>query len=270
MRLGLLAGVWVLALAGAAAAGPLVSHRAGYEISLANPEAGGQASGPVAASGLIAYEFRGSACEGYASNFRQLTQLRRSEGASAESDIRALSYEDGEAKSLKFEITTRNDGADQPTISGAAARGVDGRVAVDLMKPAKDKAALGEDILFPTQHIARILAQAQTGGRVLEARVFDGSDTGKKVYATLSIIGARKLGLSADSAVAGTLAQVARWPVIISYFDASKADGAPEYTMSFDLYENGVSGSLKLDYGTFALTAKLKTLDFLPSSACTR
>ena len=58
------------------------------------------------------------------------------------------------------------------------------------------------------------------------------------------------------------------WFSVAAILGESK-DSAPDYTMSFDLYENGVSGSLKLDYGTFALTAKLKKLDWLPDSSCT-
>ncbi len=34
--------------------------------------------------------------------------------------------------------------------------------------------------------------------------------------------------------------------------------------LSFDLYENGVSGTLKLDYGTFVLNAKLSKIEWLP------
>ena len=48
----------------------------------------------------------------------------------------------------------------------------------------------------------------RTGGRVLEARVFDGSDTGKKVYSTLTIIGPQRKGANGDSAVAAKLADV--------------------------------------------------------------
>ena len=44
----------------------------------------------------------------------------------------------------------------------------------------------------------------------------------------------------------------------------------PDYVLAFDLYENGVSGSLKLDYGSFALAAKLKKLDWLPESGCAK
>ncbi len=35
----------------------------------------------------------------------------------------------------------------------------------------------------------------------------------------------------------------------------------PIYTLSFDLYENGVSGRIKLDYGDFALAGVMTTLD---------
>jgi hypothetical protein len=256
--------------AGSAGALPLASHRAGYEISLGSvdSERPMNADAPISAAGLIAYEFRGSACEGYASNFRQLTELQRSEGGAVSSDINAVSFEDGEAKSLHFEISTQTGGAAQPPISGSAAREENGTIDVDLVKPGKEKVDIGRDILFPTQHIERIIQTAKQGGRVLEARVFDGSDTGKKVYSTLTIIGQQRKGESPDSAVAAKLAEMPRWPVTISYFNEANKDSAPDYTMTFDLYENGVSGSLKLDYGAFALTAKLKKLDWLPDTNC--
>jgi hypothetical protein len=275
MRIGLLVGV-ALVLSGPSAfaesATPLAGHRAGYEIALGgvNSDQPLDANAPIAASGLIAYEFRGSACEGYASNFRQLTELQRAEGGEVASEINAVSFEDGEAKSLRFEISTESAGASQPAVSGSAAREDDGAIDVNLIKPGKEKVGIGRDVLFPTQHVERIISTAKQGGRVLEARVFDGSDTGKKVYSTLTIIGLEKKGPSDDSKVAAKLADVRRWPVTVSYFNEANKDSSPDYTMSFDLYENGVSGSLKLDYGTFALTAKLKKLDWLPDSPCSR
>jgi len=63
---------------------------------------------------------------------------------------------------------------------------------------------------------------------------------------------------------------VRRWPVTISYFDTAKKDGAPDYILSFDLYENGVLGSLKLDYGQFVLVAQLSKFELLQSEPCTQ
>ena len=86
------------------AAVPFVSHRAAYMISLAKAD-GTQA--PVAASGMIAYEFRGSACEGYASDFRQVTELQRNEGDPMASDTRPT-FSAAAASSTSPAIPTRS------------------------------------------------------------------------------------------------------------------------------------------------------------------
>lgn len=269
MRLKFALAVFALAasMGGARADGvmPLAAHRAVYQISLAKG-VGSQA--PISASGLIAYEFRGSSCDGYAANFRQVTELQRSEGAPISSDTRAVTFEDGQAKTLRFRIdTTMSDNAQEP-IDGSATRSNAGEVSVDLAQPKQETLALGKDILFPTQHIARIIETAKSGAGVLEARVFDGSDTGKKIFDTLTVVGKEETAPDADGEKAAPLKGVRRWPVTISYFDAAKKDAAPEYILSFDLYENGVSGSLKLDYGTFSLSAQLTKFELLPSAPC--
>jgi hypothetical protein len=48
-----------------------------------------------------------------------------------------------------------------------------------------------------------------------------------------------------------------RWPVTVSYFDrdAKNKEGEqmPVYSMSFELFENGVSRALVLDYNDFVI-----------------
>jgi hypothetical protein len=106
-------------------------------------------------------------------------------------------------------------------------------------------------------------------------KVYDGSNKGDKVYDTLGLIG-RKIEAGAatasleDVAQGEKLASVPRWPITISYFEEGKADRMPVYTISFELYENGVSRALKLDYGDFALKGDLKSLDVQAPSPCQR
>ena len=256
--------------AAADAALPLAAHRAAYEITLGPTDDTGPSKGqsPVSATGLLAYEFRGSACEGYASNFRQLTRIERQEGEPIASDVQSITYEDGAGKALRFEIEGHNSSGEDPPISGSAARIDDGEAKVTLLKPSKATIDLGADVLFPTQHIEHVIAAAKSGASTVHARVYDGSDTGTKVYVTLAVIGKEATKPGDDAAVSDKLAAIRRWPVSISYFDESKSDQPPDYVLSFDLYENGVSGSLKLDYGTFVLNAKLSKIEWLPVSAC--
>jgi hypothetical protein len=141
---------------------------------------------------------------------------------------------------------------------------------VELSKPDTKSLDFGHDVLFPTQHIERLIEAAKRGGGAIQARVYDGSDTGAKIFATLSVIGKEETKPGEDAQMAAELSAIRRWPVVISYFDEAATDSAPEYTLSFDLYENGVSGTLKLDYGAFALRARLSKLELLPTSACAK
>ena len=259
------------AFAGPSAIVPLVSHRAAYELSLVEPAspAASSAQTPVAASGLIAYEFHGSACEGYTSSFRQMTQMERNEGEPVSMDVRATSFEAADGKSMRFQVDSKGL-QETPPIAGTATRSADDDMRVVLTKPAPKALDFGHDVLFPTQHIEKLIEAAKHGGGAIQARVYDGSDTGAKIYATMAVVGKQATKPSADAEAAADLKGVRRWPVVVSYFDESSKDSSPEYTLSFDLYENGVSGSLKLDYGSFALRARLRKLEILPTSACAK
>jgi hypothetical protein len=263
----------LLAASTAAFAGPplaLASHRAAYEVSLTDPAPGaGAAQAPVAASGLIAYEFRGSACEGYASNFRQMTRIERSEGEPLSLDVSATSFEAADGRSMRFEVDS-SGAHTTPPVAGTATRATGDEMQVELTKPARKAIDFGHEVLFPTQHVERLIAAARNGGGAVQTRIYDGSDSGAKIYATMAVVGKEASKPSDDADSASLLKGVRRWPVVVSYFDESSKDSSPEYTLSFDLYENGVSGSLKLDYGTFALKAHLTKLEFLPAPACAK
>ena len=80
-----------------------------------------------------------------------------------------------------------------------------------------------------------------------------------------------------EDAAAGkdVLAGMARWPVTISYFDKldKKADSEPSeqtpiYAISFEMYENGISRALKLDYGDFVIDGVMSSLEIKPAKAC--
>jgi len=133
---------------------PLASHRAAYDISLVDPSASSPASAqsPISATGLIAYEFRGSACEGYTSNFRQMTEMERSEGEPLSMQVNAMSFEDADGKSMRFQIDSRGLQESEP-VAGTATRGADDDLRVELTKPQTKSLDFGHDVLFPTQHI---------------------------------------------------------------------------------------------------------------------
>jgi hypothetical protein len=242
---------------------PLAAHHATYKLSLMKAKG---ANAPAAAAGLIDYVFSGSACDGYTTNFRQMTELQPTEGEARLNDMHSTTYEDGPGTQYTFDTKTTNDQETVNDIDGRAQK-ADGKVSVELRRPT-GTIAFGPDVLFPTEHLRKIITVAKSGGKLLSASVYDGSDTGKKLYNTLTVIGAASQSQTNDAAEkSDVLRSMRRWPVAISYFEAKDED-KPDYVLSFDLYENGVSRALKLDYGDFVLSGDLTDLSFSAPSAC--
>jgi hypothetical protein len=243
----------------------LASHRAVYDLKLSSTR--GKRS-MNAVRGRILYDFSGNACDGYALQFRQVSELDSGEGKVAVSDLRATSWEDGDGKRLRFHSQNYFDDNLRDKVDGEAERAKDG-VAVKLTEPDEKKIDLAADLTFPTEHVRRIIAAARDGKTLLQVSVYDGSDTGEKIYDTLTVIG-KALAPDAtkpDDATAkeAALAAMTRWPVTISYFDRAAKDNngeqQPVYAITFELYENGVSRALLLDYGDFVLTGEMTSLE---------
>lgn len=257
----------------AAASGPFLAHQALYDLSLVKSRSGNAING---ARGRILYSFSGSACEGYTSDFRQVSELDSGEGRVTLSDLRSTSWEDGSGKSYRFKIDTRMNDAGSSAVDGIAER-TGNQVTIKLKQPVAKTFTLDGNTVFPTDQIRRIIAAAREGKSVLELMVYDGSDNGEKVYNTLSVIGqpipGEKTTSTPDPSTASdAMKPLTRWPVTVSYYDrdAKAKDGeqTPVYAMSFELYENGVSRALVLDYNDFVIAGAMGKFDVKDSKPC--
>ncbi|ABD88854.1 cell envelope integrity EipB family protein [Rhodopseudomonas palustris] len=261
------------AVAQAGAPPAFLAHQALYELSLL--KARGNAS-VNSVRGRILYNFSGSACDGYSSDFRQVSELDSGEGKNTLSDLRSTSWEDGEGKSYRFKIDTKMNDGDPSSVDGIAERTGD-HVTVKLKKPAAKTFTLDGSTVFPTEQIHRIIAAARDGKSVLELSVYDGSDNGEKVYNTLTVIGQpipgdRAVTAPDPSTSSDAMKSLTRWPVTVSYYDreakANSGEQTPVYAMSFELYENGVSRALVLDYNDFVIAGALGKFDVKASKPC--
>jgi hypothetical protein len=248
----------------------LAPHRAVYDLKLLR--APGRR--PIeAVRGRILYDFAGNSCEGYALQFRQVSELDAGEGKVSLSDLRATTWEDGEGKNFRFASENFIDRAPVDAVDGNAER-KSGSVAVNLKKPTSKTLDLDAGMVFPAEHMRRIISAALDGKTLLELPVYDGSETGEKVFNTLTVIGheivAGEKVLNDASAKIPALAALKRWPVTISYFDRAGSGGeqTPAYAIGFELFENGISRALSLDYGDFVIAGEMSQLDLKETPPC--
>lgn len=252
----------------------LAPHRAIYDLKLLKAHG---SRGIDAVAGRILYDFSGNVCDGYTLDFRQVSDMESREGQSVVSDMRSLTWEDGKARSFRFNTTNKLDSHGVTEVGGHAERGAKA-VRVRLTKPARHGFSVSADAVFPTEHMRRIIEAARAGKTTLSFPVYDGSDTGLKVYDTLTIIG-KEIPPGAQppkdaAANVPAMAKLARWPVTISYFEQQSAakqqthEQTPTYVISFELYENGISRALLLQYSDFTLTGKLTALTLKKPKPC--
>ncbi len=252
----------------------LAPHVAIYDLTLTSSRGKRSLEG---VRGRIVYDFSGSACEGYALNFRQVTELDSGEGKVALSDLRTATWEEGEGKSFRFKSQNYMDSKQIGDVDGRADRG-NSNVAVRLNKPEDKKFNAGK-VVFPTEHMRLLIEAAQAGKTLFEIAVFDGSESGEKIYQSLSVIGRRiepdKKPDNDAAAGKDSLDGLARWPVTISYFDKTEkktddqpSEQTPIYAITFEMYENGISRALRLDYGDFVIDGKMSSLEVKKASAC--
>ena len=249
----------------AAAAGGLAPHRAIYDIELKEAN---DRSGIEGMRGRMVYEFNGSACAGYTTNFRFVTRIDSGDEVRV-TDQQSLTFEDLAKGKFRFATKSFTDDQLDKDVSGNA-EDANGKVSIDLTVPAKKTLELA-DSRFPTEHMLQVIDKARKGETFFEARIFDGSEDGDQTYLTTTIVGHRQTPdkNDPDAEKAEVLKAMPYWPVSIAYFDEKTAgDAVPVYTQSFKLYENGVTRDLTLDYGDFVLSGHLIQLDMLGTGDC--
>ncbi len=160
---------------GAAKSVNLAPHVAIYDLTLKSSR--GKRS-LESVRGRIVYDFSGSSCEGYALQFRQVTELDSGEGKVALSDLRTTTWEEGEGKSFRFKSQNYMDRQQIGEVDGSADRETSG-VAVKLSKPEDKKFDAGT-VVFPTEHMRRLIEAAEAGTPLLETDVYDGSEFGRE------------------------------------------------------------------------------------------
>ena len=242
-------------------ASTLVDHRALYTMSLARTTAGSNIQG---LSGQMLLEVK-STCQG-----STVTQMLKTDSWGDDEVVQhgaltASSFESRDGKTFRFSMHNDIDGNVADDFKGNATRDDPASAGtISYEADAFPSVALPAGAVFPSAYMEQLLDAAAAGKRVLSVTVFDGAEQGK-IFRSTSIIGPRS-----DAAVSTVdgLGGMAHWPVVLSYFPLGSNDDTPAYELSFDLYSNGVSGRLLLDYGDFAMRGELTSLQLLPMPKC--
>jgi len=244
----------------------LAPHRATYDmkLSVARPN-----SGIVEVNGRMVLEMVDS-CDAWEVKQRIKLKFLRNDGEEFDTDSSFTSYETKDGLGLRFSVRNIQDQEVEEELRGHAdldAVGGKGRAAFSL--PEVRSFDLPAGTLFPTTHLALIIRHARNGDQSVSYSVFDGARL-DGAFTVNAVIGKPPRGAGAP-AVRGdvSLLRQQSWGVRLAFFAAGDQGTAnPEYELALDLLANGVARSMLLDYGDFAVDARLVQIQALPRPRC--
>lgn len=270
MRIGFATAILAAAVPMAAQAGPIAPHRAIYDLVL---DGRSDSSKLAAVEGRLAFEVAEAGCDGWTVNFRMANRYSPMEGAVRVIDTQSTSYESVDGAKFDYsEKTFVNQKLDSETrlkVMRDSAT-ADGKGSITL--PEDKVFTVEAGALFPLQHQIKIMAVARNGDGRDASVVFDGSEKEDPVR-TITFIGKEKaagsVSLSSGNTQLDPLRNLRAWPVTMSYYATGGGEqDTPNYSITFDLFENGVASSLRMDYGTFKMRGELSQLEFFDPETC--
>jgi len=129
---------------------------------------------------------------------------------------------------------------------------------------------LAPGVVFPTAHTILLIERAAAGEAFIAKKMFDGSSDDNAADVT-AVIGAPQTAEAgaAEEPVKSPLLARPSWRMRLAFFPAdATADDKPDYELGMRLLDNGVSRDMVLDYGDFAIKAKLDKIEALPKPSC--
>jgi envelope integrity protein B len=263
------AGIAVSALAApSAGAAELAANRARYGVSLnaAKPD-----SGVVAVDGNMTVETT-EACDGWTTEQRNKFTVHYAEdNPDLVLSATFVSWESKDGLRFRFlQREMKNGELDKEVNGEAQLTGKDKGGSVTFTKPNASTLDLPAGALFPTAHTMLLIQRAAAGDGFLAAKVFDGTndDNANDVTAVIGAPLDAAATAAASAQVKSPLLQHPSWRVHLAFFPADITVDKPDFELTMRLLDNGISGDTVLDYGDFAIKAKLDEIEALPKPTC--
>ncbi len=259
-----------LALFGRAAAVDVAPHRALYSMALGTAK---QNSGVVAARGSMVFEW-GETCDGWTVEQRYKLRMQYAGDSPRDNEVEITSnfvtWESKDGLRYRFyQKKLKNGALDGETRGEARLDGGGKGGKVEFSKPSANALDLAPGVIFPTAHTLMLIERAEAGEQFVAQSVFDGASDENAAEVSAVIGGAQNASAgAAEEAVKSALLARPSWRMRLAFFPFDSGADKPDYELGMRLLDNGVSRDMVLDYGEFAIKAKLDEIEALPKPHC--
>jgi hypothetical protein len=245
----------------AGASGPLVAHKAFYEMEMGDKV---QNSHIVSVMGRSVFAMERD-CTGWRSVEDYMLQFVVENGGADRVLSHFESWEADSGDKYSFDILEESSFEGRKDFGGFVQLDTDSAgEAVFTMTP-DTVVDLPTDTVFPVQHVRRILDKAEAGEKMISATVFSGAEPDSALMRTSTVVGGWR---DAPGDGLGQLGEDGYWQINVAYFKPAATTSEPEYVIKFEMQRNGLVRGYEIDYGDFSIEASLTSAEPVEIQSC--
>jgi hypothetical protein len=245
----------------AGASGPLVAHKAFYEMEMGEKV---QNSNIVSVMGRSVFAMERD-CTGWRSVEDYMIQFVIENGGADRVLSHFESWEADSGDKYSFDIMEESSFEGRKDFGGFVQLDMDSAGEAVFTTTPDTIIDLPTNTVFPVQHVQRILARAEAGEKMIAATVFTGAEPDSALMRTSTVVGGWR---DAPGDELGQLGEDGYWQINVAYFKPSATTSEPEYVIKFEMQRNGVVRGYEIDYGDFSIEASLTSAEPVETQIC--
>jgi uncharacterized protein (DUF2141 family) len=202
-------------------------------------------------------------CTGWATTQHMTLLIRNADGSLNKTVTDYITWETKDGKTMTFTLRERdNDGKLQIDDAGTATHtGTDGTGTIVYTTPADTTLSMPPGTLFPTAHTETMIEAGRTSTKFISVPLFDGTTSDGAQHTFIALLGHH----GPEASPFPALAKLSSEDVDIAFYERKNDDENPDFRSQMRYYDDGVAGSLVLDFGDFVMTGQLESLSIPPS-----
>ncbi len=210
--------------------------------------------------GTMGYEVM-DACDGWATRQRLDMTITNAEGQNIQMVSDYVTWESKDGLKFRFHMKQTTDTAVTTQTDGEASLerpGGPGEAHYTL--PHEAVVPLAAGTLFPMKHTETLIAGARDGKKFLALPLFDGTDEKGAENSSVVILDWK----SPFETQWPALSVLPSTRVRLAFFDREAAAMTPNYEVGMRYWTNGVADDMQMDFGDFAMHAKMTEFSLRP------
>lgn len=240
----------------------LVSHRAFYSVSLSNTSGTNVVSG---VDGVMIMSIERT-CDGWIFTQDMKTVIGLQTGDTFEQSALFTSWEALDGRKYRF-ASRVSAGHTTEILRGQADVDATGAGTAHYRQPEAVEVQLPDGTLFPVSHTIWLIAEAEAGRRQTSRVVFAGSENFEPELVN-TFIGESIPATDRGAGLINDFDDSIGWPLTMAFHALRGGSGVPTFEVRAFQLDNGVSTSLRMEFGEFATDMKAERIELIENPAC--